>query len=122
MQHPFILQAALVNPPTKDDVLFGRHAQSWNHEGNRRFRAIVSKYQAAYHSAKQRIKKVSIVAKIVSEVRSNGARFLRKDKRLSIWYEVDRKACIDKVRTMIPSAITFTRVFLITLSSLSLLQ
>lgn len=100
MQYPFILQAALVNPPTKDDVLFGRHAQSWNHEGNRRFRAIVSKYQAAYHSAKARIKKVSIVAKIVNEVRSNGARFLRKDKRLNIWYEVDRKACIDKVRML----------------------
>lgn len=88
----------VVERPTSDDVLFGRHAQSWNHEGNRRFRSIVSKYQDAYHSAKVRIKKVAIVAKIVNEVRQNGARFLRRDKQLSKWYEVDRKACIEKVR------------------------
>lgn len=89
---------AIVEQPTKDDVMFGRDAQSLNNKGNKRFRAIVSKYQEPYGSAKCRSEKIAIVDTIVNEVRQNGARFLRKNKRTKQWYEVDRKAAIEKVR------------------------
>lgn len=100
MQLPAAASEEPVSDPTKDDVLFGRDAQSWNHGGNQRFRSIVSKHQADYQSAEVRIKKVSIVAKIIAEVRSNGARFLKKQKGTDLWFEVPRKACVEKVRLL----------------------
>lgn len=89
----------VVDQPTKEDILFGRHSQSLNHEGNKRFRSIVSKFGESYHSTSGRNEKVAIVAMIISEVRENGARFLKRDRRTHQWYEVDRKAVIDKVRS-----------------------
>lgn len=84
--------------PTEDDILFGRDAQSLNHEGSKLYRAAVTKYQNAYHSAKARVDKVAIVAKIIGEARQRGARFLKRHtKHVHKWYEVDHKACIEKV-------------------------
>lgn len=86
------------DPTSKDDVLFGRDAQSWNHGGNQRFRSIVSMHQADYHNTHVRIKKVAIVAKIIAEVRSNGARFLKKQEGADLWFKVPHKMCVEIVR------------------------
>lgn len=86
-----------VESPTEDDILFGRDSDSWNHEGNRKFRSVVAKYQDKYHTTKSRAEKVKIVAKIVEELQSTGTRFLKRDHPSKPWYEVDRKACIEKV-------------------------
>lgn len=86
-----------IENPTKKDVLFGRDADCWNHEGNRAFRCLVAKYQEAYHSTKQRVEKVAIVSNIVNELKESGARVLRRDSRTSKWFEVDRKAYVEKV-------------------------
>jgi len=88
---------SIIDTPTCKDVLFGRDADSWNHEGNRNFRFVVAKYQEQYHSTKLRVDKVAIVAKIVKEMKETGARFLRRDCRTNKWFEVDRKAYIEKV-------------------------
>ena len=87
-----------VSDPTKDDVLFGRDAQSWNHGGNQRFRSIVSKHRPDYQKTEVHIKKVVIVAKIIAEVRSNGARFLKKQEGADLWFKVPHKICVDIVR------------------------
>jgi len=87
---------SIIEFPTSKDVLFGRDADSWNHEGNRNFRFVVAKYQEQYHLTKLRTEKVTIVAKIVKELRESGARFLRRDCRSKKWFEVDRKAYIEK--------------------------
>ena len=87
----------MIKTPERTDILFGRDAESWNHEGNRAFRALVAKHQDEYHACNVRMKKVGIVAKIVNQLTEQGCRFLKRDHRLSAWFVVDRKACIEKV-------------------------
>lgn len=96
-----MMKPVSIDNPTNNDILFGRDAESWNHEGNRSFRLLVAKFQDEYHSSESRVKKVAIVAKIVKELQEVGARFLKRDKRLKIWFEVDRKAAIEKVSAVL---------------------
>jgi hypothetical protein len=42
--------------------------------------------------------KICIVAKIIEDMTERGARFLKCDTHSSKWYEVSRKAVIEKVR------------------------
>lgn len=89
---------ATIDVPTNKDVLFGRDADSWNHEGNRKFRKVIANYQQKYHSVKLRFDKVAIVAKIVQELKADGVRLLRRrDNIRKKWFEVDHKAYIEKV-------------------------
>ena len=88
----------MIETPTRRDILFGRDAESWNHEGNRSFRVLVARYQDEYHACEARVKKVGIVAMIVNQLKDEGCRFLKRDNRLKLWHAVDRKACIEKVR------------------------
>lgn len=87
----------MIETPTRRDILFGRDAESWNHEGNRSFRVLVARYQDEYHACEARVKKVGIVAMIVNQLKDEGCRFLKRDNRLKLWHAVDRKACIEKV-------------------------
>jgi len=87
----------LIDSHNNKDVIFGRDADSWNHEGNRNFRLVIAKYQAQYHAVKLRFDKVAIVAKIVGELKDSGVRFLKRDCRTGKWFEVDHKAYIEKV-------------------------
>jgi len=87
----------MMKKPARIDILFGRDSDSWNHEGNRNFRELVVKHQEKYHVTQARSDKVSIVANIVSELKASGAKFLKRDNDSKMWFEVDRKACIEKV-------------------------
>lgn len=97
-----------IDSPSTNDILFGRDSDSWNHEGNRRFRIVVANYQDEYHATTARTKKVEIVAKIVEELRGSGARFLKRDSKTKKWFEVDRKASIEKVRRSAACVATMT--------------
>lgn len=88
-----------ITNPSRSDVLFGRDSDSWSHDGNKHFRSVVRKYQVEYHSKEKRLDKICIVAKIVEEMTDSGARFLKRDTHnKKCWYEVGRKAVIEKVR------------------------
>jgi hypothetical protein len=91
----------IIDNPEPEDVLFGRDSESWNHDGNKHFRAIVADYQDDYHSTKLRSRKVEIVARIIEELKQRGARFLKRDRDSVGWYEVDRKQVVEKVRCMV---------------------
>jgi hypothetical protein len=84
--------------PTAHDVLFGRNARCWNHEGNRKFRKIISRYQDDYHTTKSRSVKVAIVSKIAEELSLKGVRFLKQNPETKEWTVVDRDTVIEKVR------------------------
>jgi hypothetical protein len=92
---------SVVEKPRNNDVLFGRDSGSWSHEGNKFFRVVVRKYQVEYHSKRNRLDRVAIVAKIVQEMKNTGARFLKKDPSTKKWYEVTRKSVIEKVSRLI---------------------
>jgi hypothetical protein len=88
--------------PTINDILFGRGHSISNHEGNRRLRHIIDKYEEEYHLiAKTRATKIQTMHKILREISENGARFLRYDYSTKAWYEVDRKTVVEKVRRFV---------------------
>ena len=87
--------------PRRCDILFGRGSDCWNHCGKMKFRRIIAKYQEKYHSVECRSEKVALVAEIVEDIRSSGARFLTRNSKSKGWEEVDRKTTVDKVRRRI---------------------
>lgn len=60
------------------DVLLGRGSGSNDHEGNIRFRQIVSKRKDEYMATNHRMTKVRIAQEIVDQVLANNGRFLRR--------------------------------------------
>ena len=78
-----------------NDVLLGRGGATNGHVGNRKFRTIVSDHQAAYLSARKP-EKVLIARQIVSVVRNNGGRFLRRCEDSESWIEVTPKRAQEK--------------------------
>lgn len=78
----------------ENDVLCGRGGATNNHVGNRNFRKLVGEHQHAYLMARKRDKR-EIAQRIVSIVRNNGGRFLKRDENSSEeWVDVgDKRAC-----------------------------
>ena len=97
--------------PRRCDILFGRGSDCWNHCGNKKFRRIIAKYQEKYHSMEFRSEKVALVAEIVEEIRSSGARFLRRNGESHLWEEVDRKTTVEKVRRSIAAFATSNIIY-----------
>lgn len=78
-----------------NDVLCGRGGATNNHSGNRNFRKLVADHQQAYLMARKRDKR-DIAQTIVSIIRNNGGRFLKRDETSTDekWVDVgDKKAC-----------------------------
>lgn len=65
-----------------------------NHEGNKRYRTIVSFHQSEYLAAKKK-DKVLYAKKIVAIVKANGGRFLKQDSQHK-WVEVSDKKATEK--------------------------
>jgi len=69
------------------DVLSGRGGGTNVHPGNRDFRDLINKYRTIYLKAKKN-DKPAISRAIVKEVRSRGGRFLKKNERDNLYYEI----------------------------------
>lgn len=79
---------------TQHDVMFGRGGGTNKHPGNREFRELVDKCRSGYLEAKK-MQKATISRLIVQTIRYKNppGRFLKKDDKVNMWYEVgDRKA------------------------------
>jgi hypothetical protein len=82
-------------PPSKEgtsdfndaDVLSGRGGGTNVHPGNRDFRDLINKYRTSYLKARKN-DKPAISRAIVKLVRNNGGRFLKKDERDNLYYEI----------------------------------
>lgn len=77
------------------DVLLGRGGRTNTHLGNRRYRAIVAKYQPEYLAAKKK-DKIVIARRIVSIIHANGGRFLKQGNGVSIWMPIPNPKAINK--------------------------
>ena len=93
------LKNNLIKPEDRNDndVLLGRGKGSNNYGGNRKFRAIVAKFQHKYQSAKRKEK--PLIAKDVANVircQNPPGRFLQLDKSTECWYEVSIDEAIRK--------------------------
>lgn len=78
-----------------NDVLFGRGGATNNHNGNKKFRVIVTDHQPEYVGARKKDKAI-ISKRIVRLVREKGGRFLRRDASSGLWIEVGDKKASEK--------------------------
>jgi len=93
-------QVGLIEP-TIQDVLLGRGVRLMKHPGNVRFREFIDGYKAEYDKApRSNRRKVSM--KVVSELKSEGVRFLQKGES-SIWVESDISEAVNKVQQLFRS-------------------
>lgn len=83
--------------PGSFDVLCARGKLAYDHEGNRRFRALVKQHQKQYSAANCKYEKSKIVSFIVSAVRNaspNGGFVKHIDGH---WFEVGDRHAKEKV-------------------------
>jgi hypothetical protein len=85
--------------PSNNDILCGRGKSFLNHEGNKRFREIVSKYANAYIKASKRTKRSEVVKVVLNETINTGARFLKRSENKQEWYDGGMKVAMEKVRS-----------------------
>lgn len=77
------------------DVLSGRGGGTNIHPGNRDFRDLINKYRKVYLLAKKNDKpNISMYA--VNEIRKNNGRFLKKNEKSGLWYEIGDAAAREK--------------------------
>jgi hypothetical protein len=79
---------------SEHDVLLGRGGETNSHVGNRAYRRIVFENQGEYLMAKKKEKTI-IAKRIVSLVKSNGGRFLKKDDN-QVWVDAGDAKAVSK--------------------------
>jgi len=71
------------------DVLFGRGGQSNKNRGNQNYQRLVEGRAPEYAILQGRNAKTCLAKEIVQELKRQGARFLRKDKKAGTFWEVE---------------------------------
>lgn len=77
------------------DVLAGRGGGTNVHPGNRNFRDLINLHRRAYLKARKN-DKPAISRAIVRSVRDNNGRFLKKDDKSGLWFEIGDDAAREK--------------------------
>jgi hypothetical protein len=77
------------------DVLSGRGGGTNVHPGNRNFRDLINLHRRAYLKARKN-DKPAISRAIVRSIRENNGRFLKKDEKSGMWYEIGDDAAREK--------------------------
>ena len=77
------------------DVLSGRGGGTNVHPGNRNFRDLINMHRRAYLKARKN-DKPAISRAIVRSIRDTTGRFLRKDEKSGLWFEVGDDAAREK--------------------------
>lgn len=72
---------------SRNDVLCGRGGGTNVHPGNRRFRDLINANRRAYLKARKN-DKPAISRTIVRTIRDMNGRFLKKDEKLGLWFEI----------------------------------
>lgn len=70
------------------DVLFGKGAHGNHHDGNKKWKKIVSNRVEEYQTASNNDEKKEICAEIVSQWRQGGGRFLDRKNNPGKWYDI----------------------------------
>ena len=79
--------------PGPNDVICARGNLAWNHEGNKRFRALGKLYAERYSSLTSKIERTSLVNQIIEWVEEKGSGFVKKAVDSGIWFEVLARQC-----------------------------
>mmetsp|Transcript_4118 Transcript_4118/g.6061 ORF Transcript_4118/g.6061 Transcript_4118/m.6061 type:complete len:434 (+) Transcript_4118:234-1535(+) len=109
MSKPTLEKDGYVTELNSNDVLFGRGSGPNDHEGNIRFRALVSERKTEYMATSHRQTKAKIAREIVNQVIEKGGRFLKKvepteakrmgvSKGVDAWCTVDDDTIMEKAK------------------------
>ena len=87
----------VIHRPNGADILFGRGGESNNAEGNRKYQKVIEESSKEYSALTGRKAKTQFAWKIYSQLREEGARFLKKEKGDEFWTEAPEEACRKKI-------------------------
>ena len=85
-----------IDLPTRKDVILRRGRVFHDHPGNQRMRQLIDSLQSEYAKAPVK-EKPQIAMRIVTSIRSEGGRFLERDKADGWWLVVDDKEACKRV-------------------------
>lgn len=80
---------------TDADVLCGRGGQAQKHVGNKTYRALVNLNKQLYVSCRT-TEKIKISRSIVAAIREQKGRFLERDSRTGLFYDITDKKAVEK--------------------------
>lgn len=75
--------------PGPNDVVCARGKSYWDHEGNRRYRDLISAATQKYSTTTNKLDKTLIVSEIVDVIHKKKGRFVKKEKKGGPWMVVD---------------------------------
>jgi hypothetical protein len=88
-------QLGVAFQPSDLSVICGRGKDSYNHEGNHRFRTLASTFVETYSRADSKTDKSALVFNIVTAIRQAGGHFCKYEK--GAWFEVGDRCAREKV-------------------------
>lgn len=74
--------------PRRMDILCGRGRGVWEHEGNRRFKALIECHAEKYAAARTKMDKGVVIASMVDSIREEGILFVKKDGKTQRWLDI----------------------------------
>ena len=93
----------LTTTPSDLDVLCGRGREACAHVGTKRYQEMISQYYHEYQNAECNKEKTDIIKNIISSIRKDGGRFLRKDEKTGIWDDICDEKAHEKVSNALRS-------------------
>ena len=85
-----------VKNPAINDVLCGRGGNINTHPGNESFRQLIELHRRSYLTARFKKDKRLITDTIVQKISSRGGKFLSRDTKSGLWYQVPDEKARDK--------------------------
>jgi len=83
--------------PGPRDVVCARGKSYWDHEGNRRYPALIQAATEKYSSTSNKLEKTLIVSDIVEAIHAQKGRFVKKETKGGVWVVVDEVFAREKV-------------------------
>lgn len=83
--------------PGPNDVVCARGKSYWDHEGNKRYRALIGAATDKYSTSNNKLEKTLVVSDIVEAIHKQSGRFVKKEKKGGPWVVVDEVFAREKV-------------------------
>ena len=91
--------------PSPLDVICCKGNLAFQHEGNRRLQGIVNSYVDQYEAAQTKGEKSMVVSRVISAVREESGRFLRKDPASGEWTVATARFAREKIGQLFRNAL-----------------
>ena len=91
------------------DIMCGRHKKALHHEGNRKFRALISTFLPRYFQYSGRVDRAILALDIMEAVGKSGGYFLKQNRDSGEWVELNEKEKRNKVGHALRDAAGFSQ-------------